>query len=69
MNLQAARSYRPSIYPGRITVFLSGDPPPGVCLDPATDLDGLVPRELDVLRVPGTTDTMMKEPHVAALGT
>lgn len=69
MNLQAARSYRPRLYPGRITVFLSGDPPPGVCLDPATDLDGLVPRELEVLRVPGTTDTMMKEPHVAALGT
>ena len=69
MNLQAARSYRPTTYPGRMTVFLSGDPPPGFSLDPAIDLDGLVPRELEVLRVPGTTDTMMKEPHVSALAT
>jgi thioesterase domain-containing protein len=68
MNLQAARSYRPSNYPGRMTVFLSGDLPPGYSLDPAVDLDGLLARDLDVMRVPGTTDTMMKEPHVVELG-
>jgi amino acid adenylation domain-containing protein len=67
MNLQAARDYVPKTYPGRMTVFLSGEIPPDVSLDPARDLDGLVAREMDVVRVPGTTDTMLKEPHVSFL--
>ena len=67
MNLQAARSYVPRTYPGRMTVFLSGDPPPGFRLDPEKDLAGLRSREMDVVRVPGGTDTMMREPEVGIL--
>jgi amino acid adenylation domain-containing protein len=67
MNLEAARRYRPRPYSGRMIVFLSGETPPGFRLDPEEDLDGLVAREIEVLRVPGATDTMMREPHVGAL--
>ena len=37
----AARKYAPRIFPGRMTVFLSGETPPGFSLDPERDLDGL----------------------------
>ena len=50
-----------------MTVFLSGETPPGFSLDPKRDLDGLEARDIDVIRVPGVTDTMMNEPHVAVL--
>ena len=68
MNLHAARRYAPRLYPGRMTVFLSGEMPPGFSLDPKRDLDGLEARELEVVPVPGGTHTMMQEPHVAELG-
>jgi thioesterase domain-containing protein len=67
LNLKAARTYVPRPYPGRMTVFLSGETPPGFFLDPKRDLDGLVAREIELLTVPGATDTMMREPHVAVL--
>jgi len=67
MNLRAARRYVPRAYPGRMTIFLSGETPPGFSLHPERDLDGLAAREMEVLAVPGTTDTMMTEPHVGAL--
>ena len=51
-----------------MTVFLSGETPPGYSLDPKRDLDGLEARETEVVPVPGGTHTMMKEPHVAVLG-
>ena len=66
-NLQAARKYVPRRYPGRMTVFLSGCGGNGASLDPRRDLDGLTAGEVDVVPVPGTTDTMMAEPHVGAL--
>ena len=52
-----------------MTVFLSGETPAGFSLDPKRDLDGLEAREIEVIRVPGVTDTMMNEPHVGVLGT
>ena len=68
INLQAARRYAPRPYAGRLTVFLSGQAPPGLALDPARDLAGMAGSEMHVIPVPGDTDTMMKEPHVTALG-
>jgi thioesterase domain-containing protein len=50
-----------------MTVFLSGETPPGFSLDPGRDLDGLEAREVEVVPVPGGTHTMMQEPHVAVL--
>ena len=50
-----------------MTVFLSGDLPAGTPLDPLRHLDGLEAREMDVVRVPGVTDTMMQEPHARVL--
>ena len=67
MNLWAARRYVPRRYPGRMTVLLSGDTPPGFTPDPARDLDGLRAAEVDLVSVPGVSDTMMKEPHVSVL--
>jgi len=67
MTLRAARSYVPRMYPGRMTVFLSGETPSGFSLDPERDLDGLSAREVHVISVPGGTDTMMKEPYVGIL--
>jgi hypothetical protein len=67
MNLEAARTYVPGPYAGRMTVFLSGEIPAGRSLDPERDLDGLTARELDVIPVPGATHTMMAEPQVGVL--
>jgi len=67
MNLHAARSYVPGLFPGRMTVFLSGETPAGFSLEPGRDLDGLEAREIEVVPVPGGTHTMMQEPHVAGL--
>ena len=68
INFHAARKYAPRIFLGRMTVFLSGETPPGFSLDPERDLDGLEAGDMEVIRVPGTTDTMMQEPHVGVLG-
>jgi len=68
MNLHAARSYVPRMYPGSMIVYLSGETLPGLCLVPKRDLDGLEAREMEVVPVPGGTHTMMQEPHVAVLG-
>ncbi len=68
INLHAARRYAPRTFPGRMTVFLSGETPAGFSLDPKRDLDGLEAREIEVIRVPGVTDTMMNDPHVGVLG-
>ena len=66
MNVQAALRYRAVPYPGRMTVFFSGAPD-GFVLDSRLDLCGLEAREVEVHRVPGNRDSMMREPHVAVL--
>jgi amino acid adenylation domain-containing protein len=67
MNLRAARRYTPHIYPGRMTVFLSGSVWPGFQLDPNLDLYGMNADEIDLHLVPGDRDSMMREPHVGVL--
>ena len=67
MNLHAARQYKPHIYPGRMTVFLSGSVWPGFRLDPDQDLCGMNADEVDLRLVPGDRDSMMREPCVGAL--
>jgi hypothetical protein len=67
MNLHAARRYTPRVYPGRMTVFLSGSVWPGFQLDPKLDLCGMDADEIDLHLVPGDRDSMMREPHVGAL--
>jgi amino acid adenylation domain-containing protein len=61
MNLHAARGYVPRTYEGRMTVFVSGD------LDPKRDLAGMTAHEVDVVRVPGDRDSMLREPFVEVL--
>ncbi len=67
MNLQAAARYRPVFYPGRLTVFLSGEVPEGYRLDCRTDLHGMDAAHIDLHMVPGERFTMLQDPHVAAL--
>jgi thioesterase domain-containing protein len=67
MNLHAARHYTPHIYPGRMTVFLSGSVWPGFQLDPKADLCGMNADEIDLHLVPGDRDSMMREPCVGVL--
>jgi len=67
MNLQAARTYVPPTYGGRMTVFLSGEMGQRVRFDHKRDLAGMTAREVDVVGVPGDRDSMLKEPFVRAL--
>jgi thioesterase domain-containing protein/acyl carrier protein len=67
MNLQAARAYLPRFYPGKMTVFLSGDVRPGFVLDPKIDLHGLNAEKIELKIVPGDQHTMMHDPHVRML--
>jgi amino acid adenylation domain-containing protein len=67
MNLQAAKRYFPQYYPGKMTVFLSGDVPTNFVVDPQLDLHGLNAAEIEVRVVPGNQHTMMEEPHAAVL--
>ena len=67
MNLQAARTYVPRTYDGRMTVFVSGEWGPEIHLDPARDLGGMAAREVEVVRVPGDRDSMLREPFVQVL--
>ncbi len=67
MNHQALIDYVPRFYPGRMTVFLSGDAPADFRLDPKVDLDGMEAREIELRRVPGERDTMLQEPFVSVL--
>ena len=61
MNLQAARRYAPRRYEGAMTVFASGN------LDPERDLAGMTAHEVEVVRVPGDRDSMLREPCVQIL--
>jgi len=67
MNLHAARRYTPRVYPGRMTVFLSGSVWPGFQLHPPMDLCGLNADEIDLHLVPGDRDSMMRQPYVEVL--
>ncbi len=51
----------PRRYEGGMTVFVSGD------LDPKRDLAGMTAHEVDVVRVPGDRDSMLREPFVQVL--
>jgi amino acid adenylation domain-containing protein len=64
MNLRAARAYAPKPYEGRMTVFLSGETDERRRLEAERDLDGLTAREVEVVRVPGDRDSMLREPVV-----
>ena len=67
MNLQAAKRYMPKLYPGRMTVFLSGVVQPAFDLDPRIDLHGLEATDIDLKIVSGERDTMLREPFVTSL--
>ncbi len=67
MNLQAAKRYFPGYYPGKMTVFLSGDVPSDFVVDPHLDLHGLDADQIEVRVVPGNQHTMMEEPHAGVL--
>jgi thioesterase domain-containing protein/acyl carrier protein len=64
MNHQRSKIYVPRFYPGKMTVFLSGETAPDFRLDPNSDLAGMDAREIDLRRVPGERDTMLHEPFV-----
>jgi len=67
MNLRAARRYKPRVFPGRMTVFLSGAVWPGFRLDPNQDLFGMNADIIELCTVPGDRDSMMREPYVGVL--
>jgi amino acid adenylation domain-containing protein len=67
MNLQAAKRYSPKPYSGRMTVFLSGPVPAGFQLDPHEHLGGMQAADIHLRLVPGDTESMFQEPHVAVL--
>src|SRR6266513_3205780 len=67
VNLQAARTYVPQTYKGRMTVFLSGEMGQCVRFDPTRELAGMTARAVDVVGVPGDRDSMLKEPFVRVL--
>jgi hypothetical protein len=64
MNHQRSKIYVPRFYPGKMTVFLSGEAAPDFRLDPKSDLAGMDAGEIDLRRVPGERDTMLHEPFV-----
>ena len=69
MNVAAARRYTPKVYPGRMTVFLSGPVPPGFSPNSTSELYGLRASGMDLQVVPGDRTTMLQEPFVSVLAT
>jgi len=67
MNVQAAKRYVPRIFPGRMTVFLSGAVWPGFQLNPRQDLYGMDAVHVDFRMIPGDRDSMMRDPFVQVL--
>jgi amino acid adenylation domain-containing protein len=67
MNIQAAKKYSPKPYSGKMTVFLSGPVPAGFQLDPHEHLGGMQAADIHLRLVPGDTESMFQEPHVAVL--
>ena len=67
-NIQAARTYVPKPYPGRITLFWSTEPRPAVSPDTRLRWADLATGGLEIHEVPGDHLSMMTEPHVQVLG-
>jgi amino acid adenylation domain-containing protein len=77
-SMEAAVRYRPSVYPGRITLFRSQGLPDGyqdveIVMDLAPDdptfgWSRWSAQPVEVVHVPGDHVSMLKEPHVAELG-
>jgi amino acid adenylation domain-containing protein len=72
------RAYRPEAYPGRITLFTSGEVDPefreswpemvdAALADPARGWARLSTEPVEVHAMPGSHTTMVREPHVARL--
>ncbi|MEG4504363.1 amino acid adenylation domain-containing protein [Microcoleus sp. F6_B4] len=66
-NSQATLSYRPKIYPQRITLFRSREQLSMSHQDPTLGWSELTTEKVEVIRVPGNHLTMLKKPCVEVL--
>jgi len=59
--------YVPRTYPGRMTVFLAGGKSAAPSTAPLSVLAGLSASAIEVVEVPGSRGSMLREPHVRVL--
>ena len=67
-NRQALHNYVPQVYPGRITLFLCSEAPERFFYDSRLGWDELAAEGLEVHVVPGSHETLFREPHVRVAG-
>jgi len=61
---QAMRKYVPTLYPGRLTLFRTGDTTPA---DPTLGWDGIPAEGVDVRPIPGNHTVVLRKPYVEVL--
>ena len=66
-NLQALSRYRPQSYLGRITFFQASEQVPAVSPDPARYWGDLAAGGIEIHRIPGDHDAILREPQVQLL--
>ncbi|HEY9810090.1 MAG TPA: amino acid adenylation domain-containing protein [Halomicronema sp.] len=67
LNHQAARQYKPQVYPGKITLLRAIERPTTKYYDPLLGWDKLAAGGVDIAEVPGHHKTMILEPRVRFL--
>lgn len=67
MNYQALREYHPKSYPGRVTLFRARTRPLFRLHGDDLGWRTLAAGGLDIVRVPGNHESMLREPHVSVL--
>ena len=64
----AANGYEPQVYPGRLTLFRASDKPEEfIRRNPARGWDKLAHGGVDIIAVPGSHQSMVKNPHAEIL--
>nr|QEO74679.1 condensation domain-containing protein [uncultured bacterium] len=66
-NVRAMLSYKPGLYPGRITFFRASEQIADISSDPATDWRNVAADGVEVHVVPGDHYTMLREPAVQVM--
>ncbi|MCP5050317.1 MAG: hypothetical protein GY940_24330, partial [bacterium] len=66
-NVQAAQSYQPGSYRGRITYFQAVERPGDIPLEPGQDWEDYAVEGVEIIPVPGNHHNMVKPPHVRVL--
>jgi thioesterase domain-containing protein len=66
-NRQAVSNYVPQVYPDRIILFLSSEAPERAFYDRRLGWNEMAAGGLEVHVVPGSHETLFREPHVRVL--